>query len=646
MKDNILLGFEYETLIDVVADKTDAFIELMAMIRAFLESKADRDAEQKKQPCNRISDIANNDDIIRRFVLASIFNHIAKKSIFKAAIEYHGEGCKTTIVDTKISKWLDKLLNLTDINIPGAGGKYWVITQDESVKSTGFIPLYRDYLHIGSTKGVCVNHLISSVEIVSPPMTIDYLENFDTIMKDIFAAGGMFQYYNNDKTSTHVHLSYTKDGKNMIRVPEILLKVCMAWWYFESVLLLLCGFWRRENKYCNSMRHLVGGGEDQEVLEELFNEMNEENMLEKMVDLELLNEDEINNPDINIQKIALEALITFFQGDISQKSTRYAALNMVNLLEGGIGTIEARIKQGSADVEENKQFMLLYSHFIKGCVESACVSEIYDETEKKIFWELPEKLSEAGWAKKDFVFKPALYSKCKWAFDELMKFVKDEGVVKYWTGVFDKLYPVKEKECPPGQVLNRKTGRCVKNVVKTPKSIVPIATSNDKLYFYSKSKDVAPGKGANESVEDVKVYTKLASIKDWRKILSNFHVCPFKYQGKTYNTIEHVFQSEKIKLVSPDKALLFTVESGSEIGLGDGEIARKNRKLVKLDANKLAEWGRIKDKIMADAAVEKYKVCKEAREVLKATGNAQLWHIVSRDSPVRFEHLEKIRIGL
>jgi ribA/ribD-fused uncharacterized protein len=167
--------------------------------------------------------------------------------------------------------------------------------------------------------------------------------------------------------------------------------------------------------------------------------------------------------------------------------------------------------------------------------------------------------------------------------------------------------------------------------------------SNDKLYFYSKSKDEIPGKGANEHVDVPDDYAELAKIKDWRKVLSNFHVCPFKYQGKTYRTIEHVFQAMKIALADKEKALHFTVESGHEIGQGDGGVAQKNRKLVKLTPQHLAHWDKIKAQVMHDAAVEKYKACTEARKVLKATKCAQLWHIVMRSKPVRFIHLENIR---
>lgn len=167
--------------------------------------------------------------------------------------------------------------------------------------------------------------------------------------------------------------------------------------------------------------------------------------------------------------------------------------------------------------------------------------------------------------------------------------------------------------------------------------------SADKLFFYSKSRDVAPGKGVNEIVCDENVYSELCDVKNWRQVLSNFHTSPFKYEGYTYNTIEHVFQAKKIEISNKDLAFNFTLESGHPIGLGDGEVARKNRKLVKLTKSELQLWCTMKDNVMYTAAVEKYKASEEAMMVLKATKNAQLWHIVPRSSPVRFEHLEHIR---
>lgn len=168
--------------------------------------------------------------------------------------------------------------------------------------------------------------------------------------------------------------------------------------------------------------------------------------------------------------------------------------------------------------------------------------------------------------------------------------------------------------------------------------------TKDKFYFYSKSKDVPPGKGIYETINDIKDYEELSKMKDWRKILSNFHLYPFQYKEYKYNSIEHAFQSQKIALVSPEKAYLFTIDSGDDIGKGDGSIARKNRKLQILDNEKLKEWNKIKNEIMYEIMLSKYKICSEAANVLKKTGQAELWHIISRSKVhYRIIHLEIIR---
>jgi predicted NAD-dependent protein-ADP-ribosyltransferase YbiA (DUF1768 family) len=166
----------------------------------------------------------------------------------------------------------------------------------------------------------------------------------------------------------------------------------------------------------------------------------------------------------------------------------------------------------------------------------------------------------------------------------------------------------------------------------------------DRLAFYSNSRDAAPGKGAREWVKDASLYAELASIRQWRSVLSNFHVCPFKYlDGHMYNSIEHVFQAIKISFVDAKKAHWFTLDSGHAIGQGDGAMAQKNRKIAILSREQLAKWDAMKDEVMKDAAICKYNSCENAQRVLRVTGKAQLWHIMSRKNPVRFTHLENIR---
>jgi predicted NAD-dependent protein-ADP-ribosyltransferase YbiA (DUF1768 family) len=172
------------------------------------------------------------------------------------------------------------------------------------------------------------------------------------------------------------------------------------------------------------------------------------------------------------------------------------------------------------------------------------------------------------------------------------------------------------------------------------------SATKDKLRFYSKSADAKPGKGRGEKVADPRKYSELAAIRNWRKILSNFHVCPFVYRGLQYRTIEHAFQAEKIGLVSPLSAFLFAMDSRSDLSRGDGLEARKSRKMVILPPAELRHWDAISQGVMARIAKAKYAQCPEAQRVLLLTGTAELEHIVERRGSVRFTHLERIRNDL
>lgn len=165
----------------------------------------------------------------------------------------------------------------------------------------------------------------------------------------------------------------------------------------------------------------------------------------------------------------------------------------------------------------------------------------------------------------------------------------------------------------------------------------------DILRFSSRSPDKAPGKGAGEAVADPTAYAALARFPNRRRVLSNFHVGPFEFEGRTYRTIEHAFQSRKIRLVDPAAAALFSLESGSELACGDGLAARRARKLVVLPPEKIREWDAMSADVMRQIAAAKYGQCAAARAVLRATEQAQLWHVAPRMKPVRFEHLEVIR---
>lgn len=165
----------------------------------------------------------------------------------------------------------------------------------------------------------------------------------------------------------------------------------------------------------------------------------------------------------------------------------------------------------------------------------------------------------------------------------------------------------------------------------------------DVFCFFSKSKSADPGRGTGESLSSLLRYEDLGRVADWRKVLSNFHVAKFRYDGLTWNSIEHAFQGCKIRLADPEKAREFALESGSELSRADGAAAQKQRKMVQLSRAQVAEWNLVKTRIMDEAAASKFSQNGDAMEILKLTGDAELWHRGPRIRPVRFAHLETIR---
>jgi len=167
--------------------------------------------------------------------------------------------------------------------------------------------------------------------------------------------------------------------------------------------------------------------------------------------------------------------------------------------------------------------------------------------------------------------------------------------------------------------------------------------SVDKFCYYSKSRNAPVGKGQNEFVRNSSLYTELDKIENWRRILSNFYTEPFLYKGKNYKSVEHVFQSYKIALVSPEKADYFTMDSQHPIGQGDGAIAQKNRKLVVLNDAQLKHWDTIKHDLMTDITYQRILQSTTYKKVLLLTRDAELWHVMVRKGIVRNKYLEELR---
>jgi predicted NAD-dependent protein-ADP-ribosyltransferase YbiA (DUF1768 family) len=168
------------------------------------------------------------------------------------------------------------------------------------------------------------------------------------------------------------------------------------------------------------------------------------------------------------------------------------------------------------------------------------------------------------------------------------------------------------------------------------------------FYFYSKSADKLPGKGANERLGDssLDTFQELQNYSNWRKILSNFSCGNFEFEGSHYRTVEHAFQGKKISLVDQTKGFTFALESNSRLSIGDGDLARKNRKMILLNESELRQWNQMKDSVLEGILRAKFTQEDSSKRILLATKDAELWHGARGVPKSRQLSLEKVRLEL
>jgi ribA/ribD-fused uncharacterized protein len=174
----------------------------------------------------------------------------------------------------------------------------------------------------------------------------------------------------------------------------------------------------------------------------------------------------------------------------------------------------------------------------------------------------------------------------------------------------------------------------------------------DKIFYYSKSKNVNVGKGVNEYLNknNENKYKELNKIKDFRKKLSNFYEAPFIASNQKWNTIEHYYQGNKFR--KNEKFMLeFTFNSkskwnkdpnlaksaGGKSGKSKGKVLRPSYILMDKDFEKN------KHKIMIIAMFAKFVQNKELLDLLMKTENLELWHGTRGVKKHRVYSLETVR---
>ena len=167
----------------------------------------------------------------------------------------------------------------------------------------------------------------------------------------------------------------------------------------------------------------------------------------------------------------------------------------------------------------------------------------------------------------------------------------------------------------------------------------------DILQFYAFSANKKAGYGVGDNVVDLKVYEELNLIPNWRRMFSSFWAeDPFVFEGKTYLSFEHAYQSMKYRINGYiELANTFTLESNHSTSRLIGKEVQRAGRSRKLNEDEIEIWNvnmrDIKNKIY------RAKFTKESNpgKALIATKNAQLINSGPRIKKIHCTRLEMLR---
>jgi predicted P-loop ATPase len=125
-------------------------------------------------------------------------------------------------------------------------------------------------------------------------------------------------------------------------------------------------------------------------------------------------------------------VIVLFQGDPKVKTTRYAGLNMMNLLIGGPGTIEVRIKHSSSSSDELVKWVELLSKFMLKSINSVNVFEMLNQIAPT------DRLKLVTCYAKGVVRDATVIHQLVSLF---FRWLGDEDVARYWMNHIEKMNP-------------------------------------------------------------------------------------------------------------------------------------------------------------------------------------------------------------
>lgn len=293
----------------------------------------------------------------------------------------------------------------------------WIVTYDGSVESNPsppreFIPLYHsvDDLIRSNVANLLPakteKNIVEHIEIVSPVITRKQVTD-DYIIKALQIFRGKnneLTYFNNEQTSNHIHLSCGTEFDN----PRALYNIYIIWMIIEPLILLSLPYWRRNNIFCKSIYETLNkrfkNNKDRVKKEynDLINvDLNTNSLFTSVFNnvIELrttmqkykypshasypdipTNSYVLNSKDPASTEISRMLIASVFQNYIGKPSertqykhnrSRYSGLNTLNTLNASLKThtVEVRVKHGSDDPEEIKDFINLLTDLFIVAIE-------------------------------------------------------------------------------------------------------------------------------------------------------------------------------------------------------------------------------------------------------------------------------------